>query len=136
MGPVFDRVCRLGAAVAVGGLATGLVSHRVARAAGEFKLVLDGQSGALEPGASTWCSTSAGGLCSSGEKSVAAGGFRSPTSVAVSASTGAVYVADDLNARVQELSPGGDFVAMFGWDVNATKRSEQRVTQQERNVCT
>src|SRR6202042_3686488 len=34
------------------------------------------------------------------------------------------YVADTANARVQELSPDGKFIAMFGKEVNATNKGD------------
>ncbi len=51
------------------------------------------------------------------------------------APAGNVYVLDDNNHRVQELSAEGKFIAMFGWDVNKTKENES-APQSERNICT
>ena len=55
------------------------------------------------------------------QASTAPGGFaeHSPTGVAV-APTGNVYVSDSNNQRVQELTPAGEFMLMFGEDVNET----------------
>lgn len=63
------------------------------------------------------------------------GGFAFPGGVAVSKETGNVYVADKLNRRIQELTPEGRFVSMFGWEVNRTK-VEAKASQAEQNVCT
>jgi hypothetical protein len=38
--------------------------------------------------------------------------------------------------RVQELTATGQFVSMFGWEVNETKDKEPTATQQEKNICT
>jgi DNA-binding beta-propeller fold protein YncE len=66
-----------------------------------------------------------------------------PDSVAVNTTTGNVYVAEregGAGARVQEFTAGGEFVLMFGWEVNKTKvqqREEgQPVTEAEENLCT
>ena len=69
------------------------------------------------------------------------GGFQSLLGVAVdndpaSPEHGDVYVSDAGNHRVQELTAGGAFVAMFGWEVNATKDKEAAANQAERNICT
>jgi DNA-binding beta-propeller fold protein YncE len=45
------------------------------------------------------------------------GQFNGPKDVAVDASTGAIYVADDGNHRVVKLSSSGDFIAAWGWGV-------------------
>lgn len=60
-------------------------------------------------------------------------GFNLPSGVAI-APDGNLYVADTNNRRVQELTPTGEFVLMFGWDVNETKTNEG-APQVERNVC-
>jgi NHL repeat len=60
--------------------------------------------------------------------------FRFPESVAV-APKGNVYVVDRGHSRIQELTPNGVFVLMFGWDVNKTK-VEANASQAEKNVCT
>ncbi len=62
------------------------------------------------------------------QASTVPGGFaeHGPTGVAV-APNGNVYVADSNNQRVQELTPAGEFVLMFGEDVNETTGG---------NVCT
>ena len=44
-----------------------------------------------------------------------------PWSVAVNDTTGDVYVADGLNHRVEEFTAKGEFVLMFGQEVNRTK---------------
>ena len=53
-----------------------------------------------------------------------------PWSVAVNDATGDVYVADGLNNRVEEFTAKGEFVLMFGRDVNPAGVSEA-----EQNVC-
>lgn len=61
-------------------------------------------------------------------------GFEHPEGIAV-APDGDIYVADRGNSRIQELTPNGELVLMFGWDVNKTK-VEASAPQPERNVCT
>jgi hypothetical protein len=65
----------------------------------------------------TMCTTISQDECLPGELSGEAGGFRYPESVAVGPS-GNVYVADQGNHRVQEFTPTGEFVLMFGFTVN------------------
>ncbi|HWY19059.1 MAG TPA: NHL repeat-containing protein [Solirubrobacteraceae bacterium] len=78
--------------------------------------------------------------CRPGKENAGAGGFSFPFGVAVNSDPASpsfedVYVADTFNHRVQELTPVGAFVSMFGWDVNRTK-VEAAAPQAERNVCT
>lgn len=68
-------------------------------------------------------------------------GFEYPEGVAVnedptSPEDGYVYVTDRGNHRVQEFTGSGVFVAMFGWEVNATDDKEAGASQSEKNVCT
>jgi hypothetical protein len=88
------------------------------------------------------CTVESGGdTCQPGKESTAAGGFAYPTGVAADNDAGDVahhghlYVADNVNRRIQELTSTGQFVAMFGWDVNKTK-VEEGAPQEARNVCT
>ncbi|HEV3320503.1 MAG TPA: hypothetical protein VG053_12370 [Solirubrobacteraceae bacterium] len=46
-----------------------------------------------------------------------------------------MYVADLVNNRVQEFTPTGRFVLMFGWNVNKTE-IEASAPQAERDICT
>ncbi|MGA9285382.1 MAG: hypothetical protein WBV85_08060 [Solirubrobacteraceae bacterium] len=69
-------------------------------------------------------------------QSTSAGGFDYPHSVAADPRTGVIYVAEADSARIQELTSGGEFVAMFGWDVNGTEDKRARATQAEKNLCT
>ena len=69
--------------------------------------------------------------------------FSRPESVAV-APGGNIYVGDRSNNRVQELTPSGTFVLMFGREVNATKTTAvkskggtpSQAEIEEENVCT
>ena len=79
--------------------------------------------------------------CQPGKESGEAGGFVGPHGVAVnsdpsSPTFGDVYVSDSQNHRVQVLTSSGEFVSMFGWDVNQTKVETVGAKQSERNVCT
>jgi hypothetical protein len=79
----------------------------------------------------------AGETCKAGVEGTAAGQFTNPHAVAVDPSTGNVYVAEkaENDERVDEYTAGGQFVLMFGWNVNKTKEKEG-AAQAERNVCT
>jgi hypothetical protein len=70
--------------------------------------------------------------CQPAEASSVVGGFKNSDGVA-GAPNGNVYVADSGNHRVQELEANGEFVLMFGREVNETAHSEGRTT--EENVC-
>jgi hypothetical protein len=67
------------------------------------------------------CTVESNDTCQPGKESSLAGGFASngPHSVA-SSPNGNIYVLDDQNYRVQELTAMGEFVLMFGDDVNET----------------
>jgi NHL repeat len=65
--------------------------------------------------------------CTAGVEGTGAGEFKGRVSVSVDPSTGNVYVADQENNRVQEFTKDGEFVLMFGKEVNATTKG---------NVCT
>ncbi|MCL2769500.1 MAG: hypothetical protein FWD42_05240 [Solirubrobacterales bacterium] len=47
-----------------------------------------------------------------------------------------VYVYDGRNYRVEKFSESGEFILMFGKDVNKTKTEETTTTEAERDVCT
>jgi hypothetical protein len=99
-----------------------------ARAEAPVKLLIEGQFGAtINLGGANFC---LGSECNpdGGEASPVAGGFDefSPNGVAV-APNGNIYAADDNYQRVQELTATGEFVLMFGKDVNETTGG---------NICT
>jgi hypothetical protein len=81
------------------------------------------------------CTVASKDECKLGTRSSVPGAFQLAESVAV-APSGDVYVLDAGNKRIQEFSAGGQFVLMFGWDVNKTKVEKATATQQEMNVCT
>lgn len=56
--------------------------------------------------------------CQTATEGSQAGWFASATGVAVDQQTGAVYVADAKNDRVEKLGPNGEFLAVWGWNVN------------------
>ncbi len=72
------------------------------------------------------CTVESKNRCQPGTQSSEPGGFADPASVA-GAPDGNVYVAEVGNSRIQELTPNGEFVLMFGEDVNETTGG---------NVCT
>ena len=79
------------------------------------------------------CTVASKDECQFPQGSSEPGGFNEPGSVAVdndpskASDYGDVYVADDANNRVQEFTASGEFVLMFGKDVNETTGG---------NVCT
>jgi NHL repeat len=65
--------------------------------------------------------------CKAGVEGSAAGAFNGNQGVAVDPSTGNVYVQDFFNWRVDEYTAAGQFVLMFGKEVNETTKG---------NICT
>jgi sugar lactone lactonase YvrE len=63
-----------------------------------------------------------------------------PTGVAVDNSTGAstgdVYVTDPTNHRVEKFDAAGNFILMFGEQVNKSAVEEPLSTEAEQNLCT
>jgi hypothetical protein len=58
-----------------------------------------------------------------------------PTDVAVDQSTGDVYVTDPANFRVEKFTASGEFLLMFGKEVNKKKVEEGGRSEAEQNVC-
>jgi hypothetical protein len=58
-----------------------------------------------------------------------------PTDVAVDQTSHDVYVADQGNRRIEKFDPSGNFLLMFGKEVNKTKTEEGK-SEAERDVCT
>lgn len=81
------------------------------------------------------CTVVSGNECQIGTESSESGGFKYPQSVA-SAPEGDIYVTDKGNARVQKFTATGEFVLMFGEEVNETKDNTPSATEAEKNVCT
>jgi DNA-binding beta-propeller fold protein YncE len=95
---------------------------------GEFRMafgwgVADGTSAELQT-----CTTT----CFAGIQGSGPGQLSEPMGVAVD-STGAIYVADKSN-RVQKFTPSGEFVLMFGGEVNKTTGANV-CTDASGNVC-
>ncbi len=78
------------------------------------------------------CTTASG--CREGQEGGGKGEFNGTQGVAVD-SAGDVYVVDRNNHRVQKFHPNGEFVLMFGANVNKTKVEEGALPAQ-RNICT
>jgi hypothetical protein len=96
-----------------------------------------------------FCSQKSGNTCRSGKESGIAGGFIYPKGVALKndPTNPDVYVADTNNNRVQQISPAGAFVSMFGGEINKTKDEAVKAKEakgetptagelREENVCT
>src|SRR6187549_1785375 len=73
------------------------------------------------------------GLCQAGGAGQGKGQLDRPRGLAVDPS-GNVYVFDSNNLRVQKFSAAGEFLLMFGGDVNQTKVGEGAGPEQ-RNLC-
>jgi hypothetical protein len=71
--------------------------------------------------------------CGFGEESEQPGGFSFAETVAV-ADDGHVYVGGRGTRRIQEFGENGEFLSMFGWNVNRTKE-KGGATQAERDTC-
>jgi DNA-binding beta-propeller fold protein YncE len=78
------------------------------------------------------CTVLSGDTCQPAKESGNPGGFSLPYGIA-SAATGNLYVADNNNRRVQEISPTGTFVLMFGKGVN--KKGGDLCTAAEESEC-
>jgi hypothetical protein len=81
------------------------------------------------------CTATCQGGSQATASSAGAGQFSNTLGVAVD-SAGNVYVVDQVVRRVQKFNSAGEFVLMFGGDVNKTKVEEVGSTQEERNICT
>jgi hypothetical protein len=115
-----------------------------AQAAAPVKLTLASQFGqevnVTEAGKGNFelenvCTVASKDECQPGKASAAPGGFELTESVAAGP-LGDVYVLDAGNKRVEEFSASGQFVLMFGWDVNKTKVKKGTATHQEMTLCT
>jgi DNA-binding beta-propeller fold protein YncE len=108
-------------------------------AAPPVKLVPDSYLG-FEVNATTKanvCTVESKDACQPGTVSAAPGGFDLPEGVAVAAAGSSdIYIADRLNQRIQELTDTGEFVLMFGQEVNATKDTTPGATTVEKDICT
>jgi NHL repeat len=80
------------------------------------------------------CTVVSKDVCQAGKTSSEPGGFEFPKGVAA-ATSGNLYVADGSNSRIQELKPDGEFVLMFGKEVNETKDRTPGTTEAEKGVC-
>jgi hypothetical protein len=59
-----------------------------------------------------------------------------PSSVAVDDQTGDVYVTDQGDRRVEKFTSSGQFILMFGKDVDRTNVEKAGSTEAEQNLCT
>ncbi len=80
------------------------------------------------------CVPAEGDVCKAGLEGTGEGQFNTAQGVAVD-SAGGVFVVDWLNRRVQKFSPEGEFLLMFGGEVNKTKVEEVGSTEAQRNLC-
>jgi hypothetical protein len=80
------------------------------------------------------CEPVQGDVCQSGSLGTGTGQFRGQQGVAVDSGSN-VYVVDRANHRVQKFGPEGEFILMFGGDVNKTK-VEEAAPAAARNLCT
>lgn len=110
---------------------------------GEFVKAWGWEVNATEPEPKLQTCTVATG-CRAASTGPGVGQLTNPNGIAVD-SGGDVYVYDRNNFRVQKFSPNGDFLLMFGGEVNKTKVEEREaqeaalepitVTEAEENLC-
>ncbi|HEY3830424.1 MAG TPA: hypothetical protein VGL57_14620 [Solirubrobacteraceae bacterium] len=82
------------------------------------------------------CAASEESSCQAAAAGGEAGALSGPSGITVDASTGNVYVEDHSNWRVDEYAAGGQFIAMFGREVNETSDDTPASSQAEKNICT
>lgn len=80
------------------------------------------------------CTVASHDTCQTAQAGGKPGEFNYPDGIAGD-EAGDVYIAETGNNRVQELGPDGEFILMFGRNVNATKVKEN-ASQEERDICT
>ncbi|HXB63485.1 MAG TPA: 6-bladed beta-propeller [Solirubrobacteraceae bacterium] len=66
-----------------------------------------------------------------GSEGTGAGQYIGPWGIAIDPRNGNVYVSDQGNNRVEELSSGGTFIKAFGWGVNKTGKDEFEICTSE-----
>jgi DNA-binding beta-propeller fold protein YncE len=86
------------------------------------------------------CVPEEGDTCKKGTHGTGKGqfGFEGPQGLALD-SAGNAFVVDrglPSNQRVQKFSPAGQFLLMFGGEVNKTRTEEPGSTEAQRNLCT
>ena len=81
------------------------------------------------------CTAASGNACGAGEGGSEAGALQSPSGIAVDPGTGDVYVQDQPNWRIDEYSAEGQFIAMFGREVNGAKDDQPSASEAEKNAC-
>jgi NHL repeat-containing protein len=118
----------------VAAIATVLVSTASAGAFEPTKWVLSSHWGSKvdKTTGKNVCTVKSKDECQPGQVGPEAGGFRYAKSVAV-APSGDVYVADEGNHRIQEFTSTGEFIAMFGFEVN--KKSGDTCLKTEEPEC-
>ena len=125
------------------GLALLLFAPTVAAAAeAPVKEVLSSHIGAeANKNGASICSVALKEACQPGKLTTEPDGFDIASGVAVNDDHASpqyhdLYVTDSFGHRVDVLKANGQFVSMFGWEVNETKDKEAGATQEEKNVCT
>jgi hypothetical protein len=116
---------------------TDLVNHRVQvlTAAGAFVSMFGEQVNETTGG--NICTAASGNVCQAGAGGSETGALQQPEGITANPSTGDVYVQDEANWRVDEYTADGQFVAMFGREVNETKdNATPPASEAEKNICT
>lgn len=108
---------------------------QVLTAAGAFVLMFGEQVNETTGG--NICTAESKDACKAGVEGSQAGAFGHPAGIAVDPSTGDVYVQDQPNWRVDQYTAEGQFVAMFGREVNETNdNATPAASEAEKNLCT
>jgi hypothetical protein len=112
-----------------------LVATASARAEGPVKLVLSSHIGGEVDKTTKGdvCTVVSRDECQPGSSGGSASSFDFPESVA-SAPSGNIYVGDQANHRVQEFTDTGEFVLMFGEEVNATTKGDVCTEEEIKNT--
>lgn len=82
------------------------------------------------------CTAASGDICGAGVESSSAGGFVAPSGIAVDQVTGAVYVMDWSDQRVDKYNAAGEFIWTAGKEVNTTEDNASSATEAQKNLCT
>ncbi len=71
------------------------------------------------------CTAESEDVCKAGVAGEAAGGLSNPFGIAIDQGTGAVYVSDSLNRRIDVFTATGQFEGAIGWNVDSSSSAEE-----------
>lgn len=94
--------------------------HRIEEFDADGEFIATFGQGVNETTGGDVCTAASGNTCQAGAAGGAAGAMNAPVGVGVDSSTGAVFVQDVRNNRVDKFTADGQFVLAWGKGVNAT----------------